>query len=146
MRRATPFGLDKPWATNAHLQLIADALEDGIPFDDIVEVIEGAARLVVVGRQKRKFWRLENLFGTPGLSWWRAEIQEYRFELEEAREREEKRAAAEQRYESETLAMAVGDDCNVVPLHPAIARIAVQWYEATGRPPPAKQLGLPVDG
>lgn len=95
MRKRTPRGAAVPWRSGPSVGAVQGHLDDGVPAEDLIELIDGAAELVATGRQDARWWYPQNLFGERTLPRWQADVAAMRAEQEAAREADARREAEE---------------------------------------------------
>ena len=123
MRERTPEGAPKPWRTAKNLEQIGIWLEEGASEDDLLDLVDGAADLVLSGRKSAVWWTVGSLFGDRSLDRWRAEIAVHR---EERRKLEAAARAREAELARQApVAEVVGLDAGEVS--PELRRHVERW-------------------
>ena len=108
MRRCTPRGAKPPWRSSPSVTPIQRMLDEGVPMEDLMELVEGAAMLIASGRQSAKWYYPGNLFGPKTLERWLADVAEHQAEREAADQRQRELDAIEQRSRDEAQAARSG--------------------------------------
>lgn len=116
MRDLTPAGGKHPWRSGPSVTPIQRMLDDGIDGQDLVDLVEGAARLIRAGRQSPKWWYPGNLFGPRTCERWLADVAELEDTERRALARDRELAKIEIRAEQERLAARTAPRSKVVDL------------------------------
>lgn len=104
MRKRTPRGAAPPWRSGPSVAAVEAHLADGVPVDDLLELVDGAAELVASGRQDPRWWYPQNLFGDRTLPRWQADVAAMKADQEAARVADERREAEARAREAQAEA------------------------------------------
>ena len=145
MRSATPKGAAKPWKTAKNIAHVAAALGDGIPLEDLLELVVEAGAYVEAHPDQRVFWHPENLFAKSGPDKWAARVADWRAAQAEV---EERRSAIRAVVEPPPRPADDGSDPLANVISPEFRSVAERarraLLESQGGP---VQIGLPgMDG
>jgi hypothetical protein len=105
MRDVTPQGAKVPWRSAPSVRPIQALLDDGVPAQELADLVADASEFIRAGHQDVRWWYPANLFGEQTCQRWLADIAAWRgsqaradkrsaeLEEHEAREQAEREAA-----------------------------------------------------
>lgn len=133
MRRATPKGAATPWRSSPSVTPIQRLLNEGIPMEDLLELVRGGAALVAAGREQPRWWYPSNLFGASTLERWMADVAEHEAATARAEDRTAELAAIDERasHEREQAAKGPGPKVRDLELHKLAEACLAQVREKT---------------